>query len=40
MLKGIWKNRKFGSGQLMCDRIPSYGNICELPYRELRYLVL
>jgi len=40
MLKGIWKNRKFRSDQLMGYTIPSYVNICELRYGELRYLVL
>ena len=39
-MEGIWKNRKFGSDQLIGDTFPSYGNICELRYRELRYLVL
>jgi len=40
MLKGILKNRKFVSDQLMGDTIPSFVNICELRYGELRYLVL
>jgi len=40
MLKGIWKNRKLGCYRLMGDTIPSYVNIYELRYGELRYLVL
>jgi len=40
MLKGIWKNRKFGTDQLIGDTLSSYGNMCELRYRELRYLVV
>ena len=38
MLKGILKIRKFGSEQLIGDTFPSYCNIGELRYRELRYL--
>jgi len=34
------KNKRFGSDQLIGDTFPSYGNIFELRYRELRYLVL
>jgi len=40
MLKGIWKYRKCESDQFIGDTFPSVGNICELRYRELRYLVL
>jgi len=40
MLKAIWKNRQFLSDQLMGDTFQSCGNICELRYGELRYLVL
>ena len=38
--KVFGKNRKFVSDQLIGDTFPSYGDICELRYRELRYLVL
>jgi len=38
MLEGIWKNRKFGSDQLIGDTFPSYGNTCEL--RPANYVTL